>query len=330
MLGIRTGHAGAEAIRKYLKERKLLDKRYRIIRRNSFIYFPILRSPTYAEKSTIVRRGGAQSDVRFSSGTPASADLEKGKRAGYDILGNIAVIDAEPGSVRALARHILETHKNVRTVLRKGGGVEGIYRVRRYVCTAGRRDYVARYNENGCSFTFDLKRVFFSPRLAYERKRISELVSEGEHVVVMFAGVGPFAIEMAKCRKSAAVVAIELNRNAYAYMLQNIKANRVSNVVARLGDVRDIAPDYRGFADRIVMPLPKDSGAFVDEALLMARKGCVVHYYTFCERGGAEKAAASLRKSVERQGRCFRLIGMRQVRPYSPSRIEIVVDFEII
>ena len=331
MLGIKISRAGAEEVRRYLKERRLLGKDYSILRKNSFIYFPMLRRPTQEEGIKLEGSGAVLTYAKFRKGRHEGsvARDSEGRRMGYDIMGNIAIIDPETGSIRKLAKGIMAMHKNVETVLRKGGAVKGRYRIRKYVCVAGRRNYIAKYRENNCVFTFDLSRVFFSPRLAYERKRISELARDGERVVVMFAGVGPFAIELAKLRKGAKVVAIELNRAAYAYMLENIKANNVKNVTAECGDVKAVASKYRGFADRIVMPLPKSSGSFIDSALLMAGRSCTIHYYTFCRRGEAWASVESLRAMVRSNGGHFRHIMTREVRPYSPGSIEIAIDFMV-
>ena len=43
-----------------------------------------------------------------------------------------------------------------------------------------------------------------------------------------FAGVGPFAIEIAKSHPRASVLAIELNPSAYGYMLKNIRLNKAA------------------------------------------------------------------------------------------------------
>ena len=175
---------------------------------------------------------------------------------GFDILGNIAIIDADKDTAREVARIIIDTHKNVETVLRKAGAVKGKYRTRKYAFVLGKRNYIARYNENACSFVFDVRKTFFSSRLAYERKRVSDLSKDGEKVVVMFAGVGPFAIEIARRNKKSEVVAIELNKNAYKYMLENIRLNKTGNVSPVLGNAASPSRKYKGFADRIIMPLP--------------------------------------------------------------------------
>jgi tRNA (guanine37-N1)-methyltransferase len=246
----------------------------------------------------------------------------------FDVLGNIAVIDAEGSAARKIARIVMETHKNVKTVLRKGGAVEGRHRVRKYIFVRGRRDYIAHYNENGSSFMFDVRKVFFSPRLAYERKRIVDLVLDGEKIVVMFAGVGPFAIEIAKKNRKSDVVAIEVNRHAYRYMARNIELNKTMNVKPVLGSVEAASRDYRGFAERIIMPLPGESYKYLDAAFRMAGRRCIVHYYVFADDNGDDEIER-LERFAKKKGFQFVLLGRRTARPYSSLISEIALDFEI-
>ena len=248
----------------------------------------------------------------------------------YDVFGNIAIIDSSGNAAKKIAKAVMLANKNVETVLRKKGAVEGEYRIRAFGYVLGKKNYLVKYRENGAVFEFDLRKTFFSSRLAYERQRIVQQVGDKENVIVMFAGVGPFAIEIAKHHRNCKVIAIELNKNAYAYMLKNIKANKTVNVVPELGDVKKVARKYAGFADRIIMPLPKDTYRFLPEVLEVAGKRCIVHYYAF---GKIEDAfsthTAKLRNFFVDKKRSFRVLGKRVVRPYSAREIEIVLDFVI-
>ncbi|MGB9732823.1 MAG: class I SAM-dependent methyltransferase [Candidatus Micrarchaeia archaeon] len=325
----------AEKAKKYLLKQRLLNKGYKVFSRKSFIYFPILDG---AENNEGIKRFGAIGEAKFEKSVARidyKAELERilGEGVaskGYDLLGNIAIIDAEPKVAKKIGKLILSLNKNVETVLRKKSAVKGRYRKREYAYVLGKRNYVAHYKENGSIFEFDVRKVFFSPRLAYERQRIASLVRENEHVMVMFAGVGPFAIEIAKKAPTAKVVAIELNRYAYKYMLKNIELNKVKNVEAVLGDVKTLSKKYKGFADRIVMPLPKESYHFLDSAYLVAKKKAIVHYYTFVDRGNTSEAEEKIKKFFKKYGTRIEILDKRMVRPYSAHEIEMVVDFLII
>lgn len=244
---------------------------------------------------------------------------------GYDILGNIAVIDAKGATAKKIAKVVMGINRNVKTVVRKEGAVRGRYRTRDYVHVMGKRNFIATYRENGAVFTFDIRKTFFSTRLAYERKRIVDLSRNGENVIVMFAGAGPFAVEIARKNRDSEVIAIELNKQAYKYMLDNISKNKTGNVAAVNGDVKKAVKEYRGFADRIIMPLPMESHRYLQAANYAARRGCVIHYYAFGDIKKPYKKNIDLLKEVFAK-REVKIMGKRIVRPYSSRESEIVID----
>ncbi|MEM3781362.1 MAG: class I SAM-dependent methyltransferase family protein [Candidatus Micrarchaeaceae archaeon] len=323
----------AEALRRYLRQRNLLNLDYKIFSKGNFIYVPITGVDNAAAKA--LKTFGASSTYqrfepqkrREGKKIRAVFDAARYGALAYDVLGNIAIIN-ESKHARALAKAIIESNPRISTVLMKKGAVKGKYRKRRYAYVLGKKSYTACYRENGCVFSFDIRKAFFSPRLAYERKRITEQVKEGERVLVMFAGVGPFAIEIAK-HKKAEVAAIELNAYAYKSMIKNAELNNVK-IKAVCGDVRKEAKRFSGWADRIVMPLPKSSYDFLGQALEAAKRRCVVHYYAFGKGNSAynysKKRIASF---LNAHGAKANFMFERAVRPYSPSEIEIVIDFEI-
>ncbi len=249
---------------------------------------------------------------------------------GYDVLGSIAIIGEQGRKGRIIADAVMKVNKNVMTVVSKAGAVKGRYRKRVFEFVAGERNFIADYKENGCTFRFDIRKTFFSPRLSFERKRITELSKDNENVIVMFAGVGPFAIEIAKRNRGSEIVAVELNRDSYRYMLENIRINKIANVRAVLGDAKDVVESMADWADRIVMPLPMSADSFLGSAIIAAGNGCVIHYYSF---GRSEdpfsesgKMARELAKSM---GFTARVVGRRIVRPYSKDTSEIVLDIRI-
>lgn len=260
--------------------------------------------------------------------------MVKQRRAapGYEILGNIAIVDLE-GIAGAkgggIASRILREHKSVRTVLAKSGPVSGRFRIRKLRYLKGRRSYTADYRENGCRFVFDVRKAFFSGRLSFERNRIASMSKGKENVIVMFAGVGPYAIEIAKRNPEARVVAMELNNDAYAAMCGNIMINKAKNVTAVLGDVRKVAERYRNFADRVVMPLPKDSIEFLSDAVDCCKRKAVIHIYMLADSSTPENAVRVLRDHARSRGYRIRSAKWRVARNYSPKEVEIAVDLNI-
>jgi len=330
MLGIRVRRGKAEGLKKYLKGNGKLNSKYNVFESNSFIYFP-LEVPADAKLEKEARRLGAEIvDVKFKQmvrGQCTEAIKIRNAARGYDLYGNIAIIDAEPSAAKRMAKLLFKANKNIKTVIRKGGAVSGKYRVRKFSYVAGETNYIATYKENNCTFVFDVRKVFFSSRLSYERKRICDMVKDGERVMVMFAGVGPYAIEIAKAHKNNEVVAIELNREACKHLRKNIIINKTPNVVAEEGDVNKFASKYSGFAGRIIMPLPKDASNFLPAALKMSGKKCVIHYYAFCPAVEIDATIKERLMFIKSKGRKAKVLFYRIVRPYSSTDVEIVVDF---
>ncbi len=340
MIGIKVQKQYAEKVKKYLIKRTLLDNKHKVIGKNSFIYFPIKKMNrntfVFLEKNFDVKiiktefeKQGSFESYRELLKKKLGNEYEKTPR-GFEIIGNIAVVDAEPKIAKELSSTIMKVNKNITTVVRKTSAVKGRYRKRGYGYVAGKRTYMARYKENGALLSFDIRDAFFSTKLSFERNRIASLSKGNEKIMVMFAGIGPFAIEIALKNKNAEIIAVELNRKAVACMKENIKINKTYNVTAVGGDVNVVSEKYKAFADRIIMPLPKDSGSFLESVDTVARKKCIVEYYSFVEiDGGVEKLEKKLSEFFSRKGRAFKVIMWRVVRPYSPKIFEIVMEFEI-
>jgi len=327
MLAARVPSAKAEGLRKYLQRKGLLSSKYRVLSSGEFIYFPLF---SRNEERLEGEMGRFEAKIVDAKLTAQHSKRAQRTAQGYELYGSIAIIESEPKKADKIARNLLLSNRNIKTVLRKGGAVSGRYRTRRFFYVAGSKNYIVDYKENGCEFRFDIRKVFFSTKLGYERKRVSDSVKDGERVIVMFAGVGPYAIEIAKSHKTCKVVAIELNRTACDYMRANTRLNKTPNVAVEEGDVSCFARKYARFADRIIMPLPKEAGKFLPLALKMCRRTCKIHYYSFCKIGREKEEINMLKKFVEGKKKRFKLIAHRAVRPYSASEIELAVDFKVL
>jgi tRNA (guanine37-N1)-methyltransferase len=230
----------------------------------------------------------------------------------FDIVGDIAIV--EPG---ADGTEILKEHKNVNVVLAKKGEVEGEYRIRDYEVISSRpeaRDFSdvsallrprklteTIHRENNCRFKIDPTEAYFSVRLSTERERITKRVKKGENVLVMFAGVGPYAINIAKNAEPSLVVGIELNPYAVLFFEQNIQLNKLEGKVRALeGDVKDIVPKLKDDFDRVIMPLPKDAENFLYLAAKKLRKGGTIHLYKILHENDVDNFIREIKKSLSR------------------------------
>ena len=255
----------------------------------------------------------------------------------FDIVGDISILELVPELglyEKIIAQAILEVHSNVKAVFAKAGPVSGAERVRPLRHVAGEERTETVHREFGCVFRVDLSKVFFSPRLSTEHQRVARQVADGERVVDMFAGVGPFSILIAKTVKNVNVDAIDSNPEAAMLIRENARTNKVeSKVHVHLGDARTVARQLDGRATRAIMNHPSAAKEFVDAACdALQPSGGVVHYYTF---GEGEDSKLEARRELERELKSSghsigRLLGIRKVREVAPMRWQIGVDAQVI
>ncbi|MFA4945982.1 MAG: class I SAM-dependent methyltransferase family protein [Candidatus Micrarchaeia archaeon] len=336
MLGLKVPKREAQAAKARLIAADALDASHRPSRDEEFVYFPVKRRVpgVLVRCSFEAVKPHAGSLREILSGELNARELDA-LSASFDVVGDIAILEIRPelrAKEKLIARALLETNTRVRTVLRKDSAMLGEYRVRRLKWLAGRRTTEALYRENECVMRVDLAKDYFSPRLSTERLRIASLAKKGERILVLFAGVGPYALEIAK-RVACKVVAIELNPHAARLLKENVVLNKLKGTVKAVrGDVRRVVPrDYARWADRIAMPLPHTGENFLEVALAGARKNCVIHFYCFAPSANpfAEPSALVKRKCREAGYSC-RIIKKRVVRPYSPLLVQTVVDFKVV
>jgi len=254
-----------------------------------------------------------------------------------DIIGEVAIVEIPPELEKykkIVGESILQVHKHVQTVLAKSSAVKGTRRLREYEVIAGSGKTETIHREHGCIYHLDVRKVYFSPRLSFEHKRVASQVRENETVVDMFAGVGPFSILIAKMQRDARVYAIDVNPDAVRYLERNVIANRVlGRVTPILGDARKVIREkLRGIADRVIMNLPEKASAYVDVACEAIKPdGGIIHFYTFADGANPiEKAEKELVKALMRTDRRLdRVISARKVREVSPGKWQVVIDARI-
>lgn len=257
----------------------------------------------------------------------------------YDVVGDIAVLAVPSGlksKRRLIAQALLESNPRLKVVVEKAV-THGDFRVRLARVLAGEKRTTTVYRENGCTFQLDLAKAYFSTRLGFERKRVADLVGPGEKVLVLFAGVGPFAVPIAaKLKRAAAggtVVAVEWNPDAARMLALNAAANRVQDCLQVLGeDANKVVASrgMKGWADRIVMPLLHESVGFFPKALSAAAPGCTVHVYGLVStrkgKLGLRQLEAQVRGLALAAGRRCRVANSRFCGAYAPRVQQASLD----
>lgn len=255
----------------------------------------------------------------------------------FDIIGDIAIIKHNNiQNAEAVAKQIMAVHRNIKTVLTPASPIAGDFRVRALRHLAGENKTSTNHKESGCTFTVDVEKCYFSPRLSHEHSRIANLVKPCETVVNMFAGVGCFSIIIAKTASQTKVYSIDVNPTAFRYMEENVKINDVcGKVFPLLGDSKDIIDSQlQGVADRVLMPLPEKALEYLPFAVsALKQTGGWVHYYDFQHAVGTEdpveKTTLKVAEKLNSIGVSYTFVNSRVMRSTGPNWYQTVLDIQV-
>ena len=256
----------------------------------------------------------------------------------FNILGNIALVNFSDGTKSAdkkkFAEEIMKNNRMIKTVLEKSGRFSGRLRKMETKHIAGETNKEVLYKENNCVFRFNIDTTYFSPRLSNERKEIASFIKKDSSVLVMFAGVAPFSIVIAKNSNSGEVYSNELNREANKYAELNADLNRVKNKINFVnGDIKKIAvklKEQKKKFDFIIMPRPNLKESFLKEAFMLSKKGTKVYYYDFCKADETEKVVEKIRKEALIAKKKIKILNVKAAGETAPYKIRVRVDFEVI
>ncbi len=325
-------------MRKKLLQLGMLDNALKIRREDGTVTLPVSSAsvgdmevdyPCEIAEEEFEERTIPEKDYRKKVDIPD--ELARLLPTSFDVVGDIAIIRLAEELLpfkAAVGESLLQTFPRLRTIA-LDKGVKGEMRIRDLEVIAGDDSTETVHIEYGLRLRVDLRKAYFNPRLASERDRVASLVKDGEVIVDMFAGVGPFSLMIGRRARPQIVYAIDLNKDAVEYLKVNIMANRVGNVVPIWGDARDILPTLPR-PDRIIMNLPHSAGEFVPDALRCLRSGGTIHYYFVCERSSAEEAMAVLEFKARELGKPVVVIRMEELKTYSPSSSVFSADILLV
>ena len=349
-LSLRVSKTSAQKALTLLRRLILLNRELKLDRGNDYAHIPLIRAPCAEEleklKETLPDLQISEREFESVKHPDGLVDLLSAKVPSQvlaslphaiDFIGDIAVVEISPEMEpfkQIVGEAILKAHKRVRTVVSKGGAVSGVYRLRNFEVIGGETKTKTVHREFGCVFHVDIAKAYFSPRLSYEHARIASLVREGETVIDMFAGVGPFSILIAKKHTDTHVYAIDVNPEAHVFLKKNVVANRtLGKVTPVLGDARQVVNESLvGIADRLIMNLPEKAIEYVGVACKgLKPEGGFMHYYQFVNTPKPiETAKARLAEAMKQTNReLHQMVHARIVRGVAPFTYQVVVDAEI-
>ncbi len=304
--GIKVPKSKGESFRRYLLGSGGWCPNLKPVADGDFLIFPIV-----SDEIALPDELGCDYDI----GRYEFESRERSREpARHELIGGIAIMqDDDP----AEAEYLLKSRPSIHTVLHCESPVFGEYRIKKFKVLAGVETTRTSYIEYNNRFTIDLAVAYFSARLANERQRVLGLMKEGERVLDMFTGVGPFPIALSK--KASVIYAGDINPGAVGLLCENLRINRADNVIPMLADALDLGEYLAPHSfDRIIMNLPMTSTAFLKTAFSLAKTGGVIHYYTLQSEKG--EMLPVLREFTS--GR----IDEKIVRSYSPTQHHAVYD----
>ena len=285
----------------------------------------------------------------------------------FDVIGDIAYLHSMPDEQNAehIGNAILEKNKSIKVVVARRNTLEGTERAPGsdgLVILAGVQRYplITTHQEYGMKCVVDLNHTFFSPRMGQERLRICQNVARGEHVLVLFAGVGMEALQIAGRTEASSVIAVELNEvaitcaNRAQRLLERNKAVKCAGAADRLkiiqGDVLQVlAPDSglldQDQFDRILAPRPKEGALDGDlgsgdggEAFLnviiprLKENGGECHWYDFVadhEFPTCERTKRLIERVCEQHGLRMKVLHVANAGSVAMRQLRVCMDFKV-
>ena len=253
----------------------------------------------------------------------------------FDLIGSIAVVkfpkEFKQKEKKAFAEGLLKKQNSIKTVLEKQGKIKGRLRKIKTKYIAGVKTKEVLYKENGCVFRFNIDTTYFSPRLSNERKEIAGKIKKNAVVLVMFAGVAPFSIVIAKKSSAKMVLSNEINREANKYAKLNVELNGLKGKVELLqGDIKRIASKLKKKFDVIVMPRPQLKSSFLNQAFSLSKRNTVIYYYDFCRDDGKEKVVEKIKSEARRARKKIKILKLKNAGEIAPYKFRVRVDFKVL
>ncbi|BDZ71860.1 hypothetical protein GCM10025861_23770 [Methanobacterium petrolearium] len=245
----------------------------------------------------------------------------------FDIIGDVVILEIpdELEDEKYLIGEAALKFTKRKSVYRKKSKIKGIVRTRELEHLAGEDQPVTIHKEYDSHITLDVKKVYFSPRLATERKIVTDQVHDGEIIIDMFAGVGPFSINIARRRK-VQIYAVDINPHAVNYLEKNITSNKLKGQIKPTqGDVAEVLKNLNLEVDRIIMNLPGTAYEFLPIAIKHIKPGGTLHYYQFSR--DFEDPIKRVKQAA--QPRHVKILDKRKVKSRSPGVWHVAIDAKI-
>jgi tRNA (guanine37-N1)-methyltransferase len=273
----------------------------------------------------------------------------------FEIIGQLAHINLRDDLLPykfIIGKVLLDKNApRIKTIVNKIGNIATEFRTFGMEVIAGDENEgwsLVSVKEHGCAFTMDFRKVYWNSRLGNEHRRLVDIIAKdnnnrsskgGVVVADLMAGIGPFAVPLAK--RGICVHANDLNPSSYEYLVENKQKNKCHqdnnnnlltcyNTDARAfcHQLQDEGIDFH----HVLMNLPASAPEFLDAFRGFTGKSLPrIHVHCFGPKGSKESEEQAV-------GRCSKALGcpldiekvtVHLVRDVAPKKNMYCVSFDL-
>ena len=255
--------------------------------------------------------------------------------SGFQRIGDIIILTLKQDILKdkiltkEIGKAMLNIFPTVKTICIRTGIIKGKFRKPqlRVIATKDKKNPTETiHTEYGFKYKFDVAKIMWSKGNLNERIRIAKTVKSDQIVVDMFAGIGYFTIPISS--KAKKVYAIELNPIAFHYLNENLKLNKIDNVIAINKDCKNAVLELAGQgvkADHIVMGLLPSCKPYLKYAMLIAKHGTIIHYEGLSNTHG-KNLFNEVSEEASNHNFKAKLLTASRVKSYKPKVWHYTVD----
>ena len=154
-------------------------------------------------------------------------------------IGEVLIVDFDlvPNKDKKIIAETYASELKVKTVIQKNK-VNGELRKPKHTELLFGTDTVTKISEYGLTYNIDLSEIMWSPGNTGWRSalagpdKVSDFYSfENPKIIIdYFAGIGYFALQMAKGYPESKIIAIDKNPKSVEYLKINAKENKIENI----------------------------------------------------------------------------------------------------
>jgi len=337
--GIRIDKFHAYEVIKILNQYNIIDRNYKIHNIDDYVIIPLIAEAIIDQFPQLDFLDDEFNFEEYSKKPDSIKAILKDKipedelnkltlPTSFDQIGNLVVIDLKEHLYpykQIIGAAIMELQPSTTSVFGKTAKVGGPFRIRQLELISGQNNSTTIHREYGLKIYLDIRKVYFSPRLSTEHKRICKLVKENSLILDMFAGAGSFALHITN-QKITSVISIDINPFAKVCFEESQRLNVLQGynefIVA---DARDQIYKFLQNGQKfnyIIMNHP--SGAIdylVDAYKLLEERGTLFLYYFANEENMLDNCNQLISDRIEGS-----ITKIHKVRRYSPEQFHICIE----